>query len=171
MQGRRKTQNTLPMGDARIVQPGDIVRAALKGRITRIQRMPLGVPAPAAGKDELEEGLNLYDVLTRPPETTLFAEVADSALEDSGIFPGDVLVVDRALRPQYGAAVIVALDGRRLARHYCPDSQALHLLPAHPDVVPISIPTREIGRRCQVWGVVIAVAHQIQLVRAAAQSR
>lgn len=141
----------------RIVGAGEVAAATQSGRVTLMKRAPTGFPSPA--EDMAEAPLDLHTLLIRHPAATFFAEMAGDALVDSGVFAGDVLVVDRALHPTYGALVVVALDGELLTRHYCPDSEALHLLPAHPDFAPISIRQRA---RCQVWGVVTATIHRLR---------
>ncbi len=121
-----------------------------------VNRAPTGFPSPA--EDMAEVPLDLHTLLVQHPAATFFVEMAGESLIDSGIFAGDILVVDRALHPVYGALVVVALDGELLARHYCPDSEALHLLPAHPDFAPLTIRNRA---RCHLWGVVTATIHRL----------
>ena len=140
----------------RILGNGEIAAAARSGHAMLMKRVPTGFPGPAG--DRAEASLDLHTLLIRRPATTFFVEMADEALVDSGIFVGDILVVERALHPAYGALVVVALNGELLARHYCPDSEALHLLPAHPDFSPIRVRHRA---RCQLLGVVTATIHQL----------
>lgn len=142
----------------RILSAGEVTATAQSGQAKLAQRAPTGFPSPA--EDMAEEPLDPHVLLIRHPAATFFVEMADDALVDSGIFAGDVLIVDRLLQPTYGALVVVALDGELLARHYCPDSEALHLLPAHPDFAPISVRRRA---RCQVWGVVTATIRQLHV--------
>ncbi len=143
----------LPLGgDAHIIAPSDLPR------VSRVRRVPFGIPSVAQSAGE-DAPLNLSDVVARQPATTFFVRMASDALFDSGIYTGDVLVVDQTLRPHYGALVVVtlaAMSGALLVRHYCPDSAALHLLPAHPDVLPISVRARDLAR-CHVWGVVTGI--------------
>jgi DNA polymerase V len=150
-------------GTMRIVDADEVEAGARSGRATLIQRTPTGFPSSVG--HTAEPPCDLHTLLIWRPRTTLFVEMADNALLDSGIFVGDVLVVDRALRPAYGAVVVVALDGALLARHYCPDSDAIHLLPAHPDVAPISIRLRD-HNRYQIWGVVTATMHRLRILAA-----
>ena len=147
----------------RVVDADEVVAAARSGRVTLVQRTPTGFPSSAGHCAEPPR--DLQDLIFRRPTATLFVEMAGDALLDSGIFAGDVLVVDQALRPAYGAVVVVALDGELLARHYCPDSEAVHLLPAHPDVAPISIRVRD-RDRYQLWGVVTATMHRLRILAA-----
>jgi DNA polymerase V len=147
-------------GLAETAQARHVERAAWVRRTQRVQRMPTGFPSPA--EDMAEEPLDLNDLLVTQPAATFFLEMAGDALLDAGIYAGDVLVVDRSLHATYGALVVAALDGVLLARHYCPDSVAIHLLPAHPDYAPISVCA---GERCQVWGVVTATIHRLRPLR------
>lgn len=122
----------------------------------RVRRVPISFSGTAT--EMAEPPLDLNDVLVLRPGVTFYLEMRGNALLDSGIHAGDVLVVDRSLPAPYGAIVVVAFAGELLVRHYCPDSAAIHLLPAHPDFAPLSIRNRE---RCQVWGVVTAVIHRL----------
>ncbi len=140
----------------RIVGSSELAEVAHAGHLTTVKRMLTGFPSPA--EDMAEAPLSLDHLLVQRPASTFFVEMAGDALLDSGIFAGDVLVVDRALYPTYGAVVVAALDGELVARHYCPDSEAVHLLPAHPDVAPISVFDRS---RYQLWGVVTGVVRRL----------
>lgn len=151
----------------RIVGNGEVVEAVRGGHIAhiapvqpvkRIARMPTGFPSPA--EDMAETPLSLDDLLVRRPASTFFVEMAGDALRDVGILSGDVLVVDRSLTATDGAVVIVALDGELIARRYCPDREAIHLLPAHPDVAPITITALD-RSRCHLWGVVTGVVRRL----------
>ena len=143
----------------RILGAGEIAATVRSGYAMLTKRAPTGFPSPA--EDRADAPLDLHTLLIRHPATTFFVEVVDEALIDSGIFVGDILVVERALRPAYGALVVVALDGKLLARHYCPDSDALHLLPAHPDFAPIRVRQRA---RCQLLGVATATVHRLHVL-------
>jgi DNA polymerase V len=150
-------------GTMRIVGVGDVAEAVRGGHIAitpvqQLARQPTGFPSPA--EDMAEAPLSLDDLLVRRPASTFFVEMAGDALRDAGIFAGDVLVVDRSLTATSGAAVVVALDGELMARLYCPDSEAIHLLPAHPDVAPITITARD-RSHYQLWGVVTGVVRRL----------
>lgn len=152
----------------RILGSGEVAEAVRGGHIAPVQpvkpitRMPTGFPSPA--EDMAETPLSLDALLVRRPVSTFFVEMAGDALRDVGILAGDVLVVDRSLTATYGAVIVVALAGDLLARQYCPDSAAIHLLPAHPDVAPITITTRD-RSRYQLWGVVTGVVRRLHLHR------
>ena len=140
----------------RIIGNAELTEVAIAGHLATVKRMPTGFPSPA--EDMAEAPLSLDKLLAQRPASMFFVEMAGDALLDSGIFSGDVLVVDRALHPSYGAVVVVTLDDKLFARHYCPDSEAVHLLPAHPDVAPISVYDRS---RYHLLGVVTGVVRRL----------
>jgi DNA polymerase V len=143
----------------RVLDGSEVVEATRSGKITRVQHQPTGARKP--NPEMAMRRIDVDELLSHHALETFYVEMADDALLDSGIYAGDVLVVDRTLRPIYGAVVVAALDGELLVRHYCPDSAAIHLLPAHPDVAPISVRARS---RCQVLGVVTTAFHRLRLV-------
>lgn len=155
-----KTTHTTPtalLDGVQLVEQGEVARLEQP----LIHRVPTGFPSPA--HDWAEPPLTLEDLLIQHGHraATFFVEMVGAALTDAGVFGGDILVVDRALPASYGAIVIIALDGELLARHYCPDAEALHLLPAHADFAPVSIRRLEIPARAQVWGVVTGVVRRL----------
>lgn len=61
--------------------------------------------------DESSELLDLNEHLIRHEESTYFIRVSGDSMIDEGIFPGDLLIVDRSLTPGPGDIVIIELDG------------------------------------------------------------
>lgn len=66
--------------------------------------MITGFPSPAQGyEDNL---IDLNELLVKHPAATVFMRIDSSRYVQAGIFPGDLLVVDRSLDPD-GAALVV----------------------------------------------------------------
>lgn len=125
-----------------------------------IQRVPSGFPSPA--EDTAERRLNLVDLLASRP-SVYFLEMSSDAMAAAGIFAGDVLVVDRALTPLFGHVAVVELAGKFVTRYYCPEYEAVYLLPASDDFAPLYIAHAE---ECVVWGIVTATIHRPPLLDA-----
>lgn len=143
----------------RVLDSTEVAEAVRSGHTSqRIARIPTGFPSPA--EDMAEAPLSLDDLLVWHPASTFFVEMESDALQERGIIAGDVLVVDRALYATGGALVIASLDGNLIARHYCPDGDALQLLAAHPDYAPISI-GNDARDRYEIWGVVTGVVRHL----------
>ncbi len=68
-----------------------------------------GFPSPAA--DYREEGLDFNELLVRNRSATYCLRVSGQSMEGKGIFPGDILVVDRSLTPRSGDVIVAAVDG------------------------------------------------------------
>ena len=70
-----------------------------------------GFPSPA--DDYLDDNIDLTRLLIVNPPATFLWRVEGKSMIDAGIFPGDLVVVDRSLEPRHGDAVIAIVDGER----------------------------------------------------------
>ena len=68
-----------------------------------------GFPSPA--EQYLEPPLDLNELLVKRPAATYFVRVQGDSMIDAGINNGDLLVVDRSLRPADGDVIIASVDG------------------------------------------------------------
>ena len=68
-----------------------------------------GFPSPA--EQYLEPPLDLNELLVRRPAATYFVRVEGDSMVGAGIHDGDLLVVDRSLRPADGDVIIASVDG------------------------------------------------------------
>lgn len=93
-----------------------------------------GFPNPAT--DAALQGLDLNKLLIKNGVSTYFMRIAGSDWQASGIFAGDIAVIDRAVAPRRNDLVI-----------WC-EGDEFRLSPRHQ--LPI-------GK--QMWGVVTAVVH------------
>ena len=62
-----------------------------------------GFPSPA--EQYLEPPLDLNELLVKRPAATYFVRVQGDSMIDAGINNGDLLVVDRSLRPAVGDVI------------------------------------------------------------------
>lgn len=121
-----------------------------------VTRLPTGFPSPA--EDQAEAGLDLHEYLVRHPAATFFMEMEGDAMYEAGIFPHDILVVDRSCDPVPGAVVVAVVDGEFVVRRYAPADDRLWLVADHPAVAPI--PIWELTDYT-IWGVVTFVIHHV----------
>ena len=68
-----------------------------------------GFPSPA--EQYLEPPLDLNELLVKRPAATYFVRVQGDSMVGAGISDGDLLVVDRSLRPADGDVIIASVDG------------------------------------------------------------
>jgi DNA polymerase V len=85
--------------------------------------------------------------------------VRGESMREAGIFDGDVLLVDRAIKPCHGQIVVAVVDGDFTCKELWLRSGRLKLKAANPTFADIT-PTG--GQTVEVWGVVIASIKQFK---------
>lgn len=111
----------------------------------------------AAADDYLERAIDLNEQLIQNKSTTWFMRVRSNAMTGAGISDGDMVIVDRSIKPVSGKVVIAVLNGEMLIRRLEKTFNKLRLIPETPKLATI-----EIDAGCdafQVWGVVTWVIH------------
>lgn len=91
-------------------------------------RIPAGFPSPA--KDFDVERLNLMDMLTLHPLTTLLWRVSGTSMVEAGIFDGDIIVVARSLQARHGDVVVVQVDNGFTVKYQHKRAGRVKLVPA-----------------------------------------
>lgn len=72
-------------------------------------------------------------------------------MRDAGIFDGDLLVVDRSLKPDPGNIIIAVLNGCLTVKRLTKQRGQWLLASSNPAYPPISVPEDD---ECLIWGVV-----------------
>ena len=112
----------------------------------------------AATDDYAERGIDLNEQLVRNKPATFFMRVNGDAMIGAGIFDGDVVIVDRSLKPVSGKVIIATLNGEMLIRRLEKILNKVRLVPETAKLAPIDVdPTGEFS----VWGVVTYVIHSV----------
>lgn len=120
-----------------------------------LDAVPAGFPSPAS--DYCERKLDLNELCIKKPAATYFVRAQGDSMLDAGIFPGDVLVVDRSITAQHGDVVIASFHGeltvKKLETH-----PTTRLVPMNKEHLPIDIPE---GSELEIFGVVTTVIHSL----------
>lgn len=127
------------------------------------QKLPLylspihaGFPSPA--EDYIEKQLDLNEHLIKNPAATFILKAAGLSMINAGIFPGDLLIVDRSLEAVHNKIVVAVLNGeftvKRLHKHH----GRITLVAENPDFPAITIPD---DADFEIWGVVAHVLHSV----------
>ena len=66
---------------------------------------------PNTADDLVETPLDLNEYMIKNHASTYFVRVRGTSMINAGIYPEDILVVDRAIKPYDGAVVVAYLDG------------------------------------------------------------
>lgn len=109
-----------------------------------------GFPSPA--DDELHDTLSLDEYLIKNKAATYLLRVTGHSMQDAGILPGDLLLVERGTTPRDGDIVIARVDRAWTMKFFRQRGAHVFLEAAHQDYQPIH-PQEEL----QVAAVVRAV--------------
>jgi DNA polymerase V len=112
----------------------------------------------AAADDYMERGIDLNEQLVRNKPATFFMRVSGSSMINAGIYDGDIVIVDRSLKPQNGKIVIAVIDGEMLIRRYEKTMTSLRLIPETTKLSPIDISE---FMDFKIWGVVSCVIRNV----------
>jgi DNA polymerase V len=120
-------------------------------------RIRAGFPSPA--EDFQAKRIDVLEHLIKHPQATYSMTVRGESMREAGIFDGDVLLVDRAIKPAHGQIVVAVVDGDFTCKQLWQRGGRLKLKAANPtfaDIVPAE------GQTVEVWGVVIASIKQFK---------
>ena len=124
----------------------------IRERAPRKRMASAGFGSP--GEDVTVRRIDLNEALIRHPQSTFVMRAAGAAMNDAGISNGDVLLVDRVLKPAHGHVVVAAVDGELLCRRlHVRDGRTMLVTagPEHVDTASSNVTPLEI------WGVVTTV--------------
>ena len=106
----------------------------------------------AAADDYMERGIDLNEQLIRNKPATFFMKVSGNSMIDAGIFDGDIVIVDKSIKPVNGKIVIAVIDGEMLIRRYQKTMNKLLLIPETLKLATIDVSEFS---DFKVWGVVV----------------
>lgn len=114
---------------------------------------PAGFPSPAA--DDLEEPIDLGGWLMEHPAASYVMRVDGHSMIDAGITDGDLIVVNRALKPRPGHIVVALVHGDRTLKRLKRVDGRLWLVP-DADGYARTI----VDENVEIWGVVVGLARR-----------
>lgn len=130
----------------------------LEGIPIYLCKVEAGFPSPA--DNYVEQQLDIKKYLIKNPEATFFVKATGESMSDIGIFPGDILVVDKSIKPKHNSIIIISIDGeltvKRLIKNY--KKKYFYLQSENSKYPDINIKSEE---DITIWGVVIYSIHHI----------
>jgi len=117
--------------------------------------IPAGFPSPA--EDHIDIALDLNEHLISHPSATFYVYAKGNSMENSGIYDGDLMIVDKAIEPTLKSIVIAIIDGEFTVKRISKINGKLYLLPDNKLYQPIEIKDTS---NFQIWGVVIYTIHK-----------
>lgn len=110
-----------------------------------------GFPSPA--EDLGAQRIDLTTLLVTHTQATYFLKASGHSMVEAGIFDGDIMVVDRAIKPRHGHVVVAVVDGDFTVKRLYQRAGRVKLRAANvtfPEIVPKE------GQTIEIWGVVTA---------------
>ena len=115
-----------------------------------------GFPSPAT--DYCERKLDLNELCIKKPAATYFVRAQGDSMIEAGIFPGDVIVVDRSINAAHGDIVIASFNGELLIKKL-ETKPTTRLVPMNSQHDPIVVPE---DTDLEIFGVATTVIHSLR---------
>jgi len=114
-----------------------------------------GFPSPA--EDYIENSLDLNHFLIKHPAATFFVRVEGDSMNGANISKGDILVVDKAIKPAHKKIIIASVNGEFTVKRLYIEGPNIFLYSENPKFKPIKI---QESSDFEVWGVVTYIIHK-----------
>ena len=131
---------------------------AQKGLILPIYTTQVQAGFPSPAEDTQPETFDLIDRLIQNPAATFLVRVQGESMIGAGIFPNDILVVDKSAEPTHENIVLAVVDGEFTVKRLLRKSDKIELAAENPKFPPIEIRDES---ELNIWGVVKQVIHQV----------
>ena len=115
-----------------------------------------GFPSPA--DDVPVEKIELGSYLVQNPASTFFVKVAGESMTGAGIFPDDLLIVDRSISASNGDVVVAVVDGEFTVKRLFISQKKVELRPENKRFASITFNDAD---EVNIWGVVKNVIHRV----------
>ncbi|SDT91590.1 LexA family protein [Halopseudomonas salegens] len=114
-----------------------------------------GFPSPA--DDHRDAALSLDQLVNAQAAHTFLLRAQGDSMQGTGIYDGDILVVDRAVRALPGDVIIACIDNEFTVKTLTYEAGLPVLMPANPRFPPLRL--QQAGA-LEVWGVVTHSLHK-----------
>jgi len=112
----------------------------------------------SAAYDYMERGIDLNEQLVRNKPATFFMRVQGNSMINACIYNGDIVIVDRSIKPQSGKIIIAVVDGEMIIRRIEKSMNKIRLIPETPKLSPMEITEHT---DFKIWGVVTYVIKSV----------
>ena len=115
-----------------------------------------GFPSPA--NDYLEGEIDLNKYLIKNPLATFIVKAQGNCMLQAGIHSGDLLIVDRSIKPKNNSIVIASIDGDLTVKRIKVSGKNFFLNSDNKDYGNVKINNES---DIFIWGVVTKVIHNV----------
>ena len=111
-----------------------------------------GFPSPAMDFIDLTIDMNKH--LIKHPSSTFYGRVKGVSMKDAGIHDGDLLVIDKSIRPSNDKIAVCYIDGDFTVKRIKIDNDCIWLIPENETYIPIKVTSEN---DFIIWGIVTHV--------------
>lgn len=115
-----------------------------------------GFPSPAT--DYMDSKLDLNEFCIKNPSATFFIRVSGDSMQGAGISDGDILIVDRSLKPKIRDIVVAIVENDFVVKRFFKQGKRFLLVAENTLYPPIII---EEDSDFEIWGTVKMVLHNV----------
>ena len=115
-----------------------------------------GFPSPAS--DYLEGEIDLNRYLIKNPLATFIVKSQGNCMLQAGIHSGDLLIVDRSIKPKNNSIAIASIDGDLTVKRIKISGKKFLLSSDNKDYVNVKINNES---DIFIWGIVTKVIHNV----------
>ena len=117
-----------------------------------------GFPSPAS--DYIDKSIDLNEILIKNKPATFLVRALGDSMVNCGIFPGDILIVDKSITPNHKNIVIAILNGEFTVKRFIKEKEKIILRPENNKYKDFEIKSED---DFKIWGVVTFVIHNPNL--------
>jgi len=167
--GKRKGAGR-PKGTGKFGEPTKAIRLPIsmidrimqfitqKGLVMPIYTTQTPTEFPSPADDPQPETFDLIERLMPYPAATFLVRVQGESMTGAGIFPDDILLVDKSVEATHENIVLAVVDGEFTIKRLLRKGDSIELVAENPNYPPIAINDES---ELNIWGVVKQVIHQV----------
>lgn len=114
-----------------------------------LSEVACGFPSPAT--DYIEQELDLNKYVVKNPSSTFFARVSGTSMIEEGIYPGDLVVIDKSIQEYHGRLCLCWHEDGFTIKKVEKKNGKLFLIAKNKNFHPIEVKE---GAQFGIWGVV-----------------
>jgi DNA polymerase V len=118
------------------------------------EAIPASLTSPV--DDVVDLKIDLNRDLIQHPKSTYFAKVSGETMIDTGIYDGDLIIIDRSLTPKDGDIAVCVIDSEFTIKRIKIEANKCWLIPSDKKREPILVTE---DNQFMIWGI---VAHSIK---------
>lgn len=131
---------------------------AQKGLIFPVYTTQVQAGFPSPAEDTNPETFDLVKFIVKNPPATFLVRATGESMIGAGIFPNDILVVDKSEEPTHESIVLAVVNGEFTVKRLVRKDNKIALKSENPNFPSITINDEQ---ELNIWGVVKHVIHEV----------